>query len=370
MSHSGANHSYISFMSWKDKIRGVIICQECGKADARRAVLHKFCKECSLERQRKRGNAWTKIHGRPPLSKSWERQRKRKREEFIQKQGEMVSVREAKGAKLLPDRTSSAKTIRIEFPFSGLLSKNALPNIGFRTGKPFIFITEEIHQFRDSISLMVKEQLGLSKWPTSKTWIDIAVQKPNNRLDAINIVDTLCDGLKVGLDLDDKWFAIGVLDWELVFVDPKVFVQISTTAVGEQKNCSICGQIKYLEEGFRKHMQTRDGFSGICKACTTALSRSKNKNMNGSIPNPIPRQPPPVGMETRRGWYWCGEHENCEAGPNGKHNRMDCLSCQEHDHCSVEVSFSGGKDIHKVDARGPSPSGDGGIAPLLLSFLP
>lgn len=304
-------------MTWKHSIKGIIICHKCNKPEPRRAVTQKFCIECSSLETRRRRREWQNSRPREPKTKHQERQTNRSR--FIKEHGQAVSQQLSKGRALFPDRGGSARVIEIRFPFTGHMLKNAIVNIGMMTGTPFIFIRKDIHKFREGIALLVQEQLNGFRWPVSKTWLDIVVQKPNNRCDAINVVDTVCDGLKVGLGVDDRWFAIGTLDWEIVLKDPMVFVQISTMALKGQKNCSTCGQIKDLEDGFRPHEATKDRFSAVCKDCTTALSRSKNKKMNGVIPAKVQSIPIPPSTVTRYGWEWCGIHENCEVSNEGKH---------------------------------------------------
>lgn len=273
-------------MSWRHVIKGFIVCEKCGKPDDKRGAQQKFCRECSPGHQKQRKLQWQRTHPREPAT---ERQKRcADRAAFIQKFGEEQSVKLSKGFALLPDRSGSARAFQFQFPFVGHISKNAIVNIGMMTGKPFIFVREDVNKLKEAISIITSAKVGSVLWPVSKTWIDVVVQKPNNRCDAINVVDTLCDGIKNGLGVDDKWFAIGRLDWELVFSNPSVFVQVSTDAIRAQKSCSTCGQIKYLDEGFRPHYTTKDRHAGVCIECTTALSRSKNKKMNGTIPAVLP----------------------------------------------------------------------------------
>jgi hypothetical protein len=69
---------------------------------------------------------------------------------------------------------------------------------------------------------------GKEPWPKkTKTWIDVVVQKHNNRSDAHNCIDTLFDGIRDGLGVDDRWFAIGLLDWEVEPMNPNIYVQVS-----------------------------------------------------------------------------------------------------------------------------------------------
>jgi hypothetical protein len=146
-------------------------------------------------------------------------------------------------------------------PFVQHLSKNALPALITKHGKPATIVQEEIVELRNRFAWEVQAALAAlgAKWPKSKTWVDFVVQKPNHRSDAVNVIDTLCDALKVGLGVDDRWFAIGLLDWEIVKAEPQVFVQVSTEATEEMTNCTFCGLLAPASE-FRGHKR-------VCPEC-------------------------------------------------------------------------------------------------------
>jgi hypothetical protein len=78
----------------------------------------------------------------------------------------------------------------------------------------------------------------------NKVWIDILVQKPNHKGDAVK--DTL--------PVDDRWFCIRRLDWEIVKDNPRLFVGIGQESDENCQVCSCCGQIKpFLEFNRRKY---------------------------------------------------------------------------------------------------------------------
>lgn len=129
----------------------------------------------------------------------------------------------------LPDRSTARRLIQFEIPFSGSLSKNKnFFAARSEKGAPIMKRRGSSKNIQRLIALLVSTKLGQEPWPEkTKTWIDIVVQKSSNRWDAQNVVDVLFDGIRDGLQVDDRWFAIGLLDWEIQPVDPNIYVQVS-----------------------------------------------------------------------------------------------------------------------------------------------
>jgi len=48
-----------------------------------------------------------------------------------------------------------------------------------------------------------------------KIYISIYAELDSHRGDALNFVDTICDAVKEAILIDDRWFAIKSLDWEI-----------------------------------------------------------------------------------------------------------------------------------------------------------
>lgn len=250
-------------------------CEKCGASFEKKAPVQRFCFSCSEWRAKRRKIEWQRTHPREaPNQRS---ARNRNRLVTIKEYGSQVSVRNANGAGLLPNRDGNDLKILLEIPFDGLLSKNAIVNIGTVSGRPFAFVRKDVKKRREAIAWMVVEKMreaGIDRWPEGKVWVDIMVQKPNHRFDAVNVLDTLCDALKVGLGVDDRWFAVGVLDWEIVKVTPKVYVQISRPTILSEEVCTTCGQIKLLD-GFSKSKHAGNGVVSVCFDCSSSISRSR-----------------------------------------------------------------------------------------------
>lgn len=127
---------------------------------------------------------------------------------------------------------------------------------------------KEVQEVRDGlISALIHEG---GEWFDGKVWIDIFVEKPNGRSDAINVVDLVCDAVKVAIDVDDRWFAIRRLDWSIVKIDPRMIVKVSQSVSEHHRACSYCGRILPLTE-FGKHASDRRGRGRECKACRSSL---------------------------------------------------------------------------------------------------
>ena len=127
----------------------------------------------------------------------------------------------------LPDRPNAARSFRFEIPFVKSISKNRVFFAGMGQGHPIMKRRGSADKVQSAIALVVSAKVGNVPWPKQKTWLDIIVQKPNHRSDALNVIDTLADGIKEGIGIDDRWFSISLLDWEIVKENPMILVQVS-----------------------------------------------------------------------------------------------------------------------------------------------
>jgi len=215
--------------------------------------------------------AWQRIHPRKPLS-----------EEYLKRQSELR--KQVRG--LYSDKPLSMidaglvnpvfkVTHRFAFPFQSLFSKNAI----YRTGYGgHVFIRKEVRALRDAIAMTFMP--FRKDYVNNKVWLEIFVQKPNQRsMDAVNVVDTVCDAVKVGLGIDDRWFSIYRLDWEIVKDNPRIFVGASQENCQYSIACSLCGRILTLDK-FNKNRSAMHGVARHCIECLKAM-RQLYKNGQG-----------------------------------------------------------------------------------------
>jgi hypothetical protein len=106
----------------------------------------------------------------------------------------------------------------------------------------------------------------------NKLWIDLFVQKPDARGDAVNLVDLVCDALKKAAGVDDRWFSIRHLDWEIVKVNPQIFVGLGQEEVSDVQACSCCGRLLTFD-AFGKRKSNKSGIGRVCYECRRSVDR-------------------------------------------------------------------------------------------------
>lgn len=143
-------------------------------------------------------------------------------------------------------------------------------------GKGAVFLSESVRRYQDYLIHATKRAMQGTAVCQNKVWISLFVQKPNHRSDAINVVDTVCDAIKAAIDLDDRWFCIGRLDWEIKRNDPEIFITIGQASREDMIVCSHCGDIKALDEfGLKKGGPL--GRQRVCKECTAVMGKHRKR---------------------------------------------------------------------------------------------
>ena len=149
--------------------------------------------------------------------------------------------------------------IKINLPYSNLLSKNRIISVGrgrSSFGKSRVWVNNDVEDMRQIITLMIKK-LITTQWYQSKVYLTIIVGKPHHRGDAVNVIDNLCDCVKHAIGIDDKWFSIAKLDW-FVTNKPYVYLEIQQPITEDCIICSGCKSITPFSE-----MKTKN----LCKKC-------------------------------------------------------------------------------------------------------
>lgn len=157
---------------------------------------------------------------------------------------------------------SSGWAVCFDFPFSIVASKNFM----YGRGNANVYKKKQTQEYLNALSLKVREQTRGLKVCQNKVWLDLFVQKPTHRSDAINVIDGVCDAIKVGLGIDDNWFCIRQLDWEIAKRDPSIFITISQPDTLDVKACVHCGRLRPLDE-FTKDSRSQFGKGKSCLEC-------------------------------------------------------------------------------------------------------
>ena len=79
----------------------------------------------------------------------------------------------------------------------------------------------------------------------------------------------MCDAIKKAIKIDDRWFCIRRLDWEIIKTNPKLYVGVGQTSNEDVRICSYCGRILPLDR-FIKDNKNRLGVRRECNECRVA----------------------------------------------------------------------------------------------------
>lgn len=262
-----------------------VICGQCGNAFTRTGTAQKFCKACGDKRRRDRGRRWASAN---PLPET------RKREKAEQTKAREAIRREAAEANT-PNATSLAWDasapvdlewlVRVSVPFSYAASKNAV----WRFGRGTVFARKESNTWKGLLQTTLEKALRPHVVVTNKVWLDLFVQKPNHRGDAVNVVDSVCDAVKKALGVDDRWFSIRRLDWEIVKHRPMLHVGVGQTSSEHLQACAVCGRLQPLD-AFSLNRTAKNGRVRECGECRSVL-RKHRPRVELEVTELAPEQP-------------------------------------------------------------------------------
>lgn len=109
--------------------------------------------------------------------------------------------------------------VSITIPYISCLSKNQMWKKD-KNGK--IYLNPATAAEMDAIAM----QLPSYDWqPKVKVHVEIMVYRPNFYMDPPNFVDTIVDAVKVGIGVDDRYFA-GKWDYELDKLNPRIEITV------------------------------------------------------------------------------------------------------------------------------------------------
>lgn len=239
--------------SWAD----LLVCGDCRASVPRTGPVQIYCRDCSAARAVLRGVAWKRENPTPydPV----ERKARRRID------GAAIAARGARfnaGARTrLIDADMGGVglvwSVKFSVPYTAASSKN---HIFSNTPVGHLDKRAATLAFRDKVA--ARAAFARKFVVQNKVWISIFVQKPHHRSDAVNVVDYICDGIKVGLGIDDRWFSIGRLDWEISKDNPQIYIGIGQESLVQSRICSACGRLRDLE-----HFPKRKTIARLCHDC-------------------------------------------------------------------------------------------------------
>jgi len=244
------------------KAADVGICIDCNAGFLRKDVRKKLCDSC-VELHRK---ATVKKYAAKRSTPPGNTERARRRIEEMAFHGAAASVEAALSDDWTHRELVFSRYYRFSTPFSSLWSKNALYTHIRKKGKRCVVIKKEIRDMRDAFSESIRIGVSSNPFVQGKVWIDLLVQKPTNHSDAINVIDSISDAIKKGIGVDDRWFCIGRVDWQIVKSGGKIIVGIGQEGSEPCQVCSFCGFVLPFSQ-FTKNRSTLSGMARSCNAC-------------------------------------------------------------------------------------------------------
>jgi hypothetical protein len=245
-----------------------IICARCNSPAPRRGPVQKYCEPCSDVRNRERQARWV-AKNPPKTDPAKTRVRNEARRAAMAVVGSHLSSAEAAAICGVVRTVDPEWIVRVAVPFSYKASKNAIYT---NAGGGHVAIRRDVRAWRDYLTVALRTAMGGHKVKQNKLWLDIFVQKTNHKGDAVNVVDLVCDAVKVAVGLDDRWFSIRRVDWEIVKSNPRVFVGISQEDVSDVQACSCCGRLLTFDQ-FGRNRSRQHGISRECLECRRAVDR-------------------------------------------------------------------------------------------------
>jgi uncharacterized Zn-finger protein len=246
---------------------GTIQCGDCGVDTPARSATQRYCPACSTRRDLERKRLWVRDHPPSLFQRVRNSQHASRRKEMVREAGAEASDTAKQGiAWLDPEAPDLIWLARISVPFSYAASKN---HIYVKRRMGHVALRREVVAKRQAITLAVQSALAGRQVAHNKVWLDILVQKPDHRGDAVNVVDLVCDAVKDAIGVDDRWFSIRRLDWEVAKTDPRLFIGIGQESDRDCQVCSHCGSIKTLDQ-FSRRKDSRLGVGRACRDCRHA----------------------------------------------------------------------------------------------------
>ena len=260
---------------------GYRLCALCKnrafKLEPRRSM-RKFCDTCQMERRRERGADWYHKHKdeRREQTNAASRQIGKRQRSWTTKAG--IELSAADDTTRLGTRPTLGWSITTSVPFDYAGSKNATWSLN---GRGFIFNRKESVEYKKSITDAVAREIENSGIEPvhGRLWFDLFVRKPNHRGDALNFVDLVSDAIEAAVGIDDRWFSLLGVDWEIVKHKPGELV----ITVGQESDvyviaCSSCGRVMPLDRFAKNKSGNLHGVTRNCSECVRVGRRMRRED--------------------------------------------------------------------------------------------
>lgn len=218
-------------------------CQLCGGAYVRRGPFSKFCPPCAEARKAERQRQWAREHPQK-LHPEKEKAKRAEIRKELRIAGPALSEPVPLLSRMLAPPPELLWYTAVQFPFSYSLSKNRI----WGRSKTGMFLRPEVRRSHQDLAGLIAKAMEGRPVVKAKVWLDIWVEKPNHKGDAVNVVDFICDSLKKAIGVDDRWFCIRRLDWSVSKRKPMVLLGFGQTTTKDTRLCSLCGREREDEQ--------------------------------------------------------------------------------------------------------------------------
>jgi len=123
---------------------------------------------------------------------------------------------------------------------------------------------------RDELAGILRPELARVPLVHHRLWLWLHVSKPDHRSDALNCLDLVADAVQEAAGLDDRWFGLGHLGWDVRPGHGVLRLWCGQEAGAVDSNiCGRCGDILPLH-AFNRNAGARTGRASTCRECSTA----------------------------------------------------------------------------------------------------
>ena len=171
-----------------------------------------------------------------------------------------------------------SRLLTITIPYTIHLSKNK----GWRINKyGNTYVARETKDARETIIWRIKAKK--INWVEAKTYLSLFIQRPQWQGDPINMIDQIADAVKVGIGVDDRWFAIDRVDWIVARNDPKIIITIWQSDDERQRGCIYCARTLTADKfpGKKENRNKRNHYDA--KVCSECMSLARIKGNEATI---------------------------------------------------------------------------------------
>lgn len=130
-----------------------------------------------------------------------------------------------------------------------------------------MYIPEEVRKAKEVLEREICAAGG--EWYDGRVRMSLYIEKPDHRGDAINFVDVIADVACRTIGVDDRWFEIGEVGWDVVTParSPRIYLTLEQDVTEHHKFCGDCKRELPVAIFQRGRKRNKLGYQSRCRAC-------------------------------------------------------------------------------------------------------